>query len=499
MVRFLAAVALLVGLAMVLYDTDAGNVLSMALYVTLCALTWRAAASAPAGRDRALWRLVALAPTLWCLGDGVEMLQRYLWSVPPVGIADAFWLGGYPVLAAALVGMARRRAPGRLRGAALDALTMTASAALACWQFLIEPVLGLGYGVLQSVVPALYPVGDVTLLAALLFVALSPGRRGAPTGLLIAAITLYLAVDLGYNLLPYVAGPDLVDRLGPLIMFGNALLAAAARHPGRAELTTPEPAERRLHPARVVLLGLALMAAPALTVARTGLNGAGLVALAVTALCVAFVLARFTFAVREQERAEERMRWQAHHDPLTGLANRAVLTDRLEALTDNGSPAAVLYLDLDGFKAVNDGHGHEAGDAVLRAVAARLLTLVRGGDLVARLGGDEFVVLAPGLDAAGASALAARVVDQVARPVPIGPATFAVGASVGVAVLSGTGGADALRAADTAMYQAKRRGRGRWVVAGADAARDESAGEYETAWHPRAEPDHLAPAPAGGR
>ncbi|RZS89701.1 diguanylate cyclase (GGDEF)-like protein [Motilibacter rhizosphaerae] len=143
-------------------------------------------------------------------------------------------------------------------------------------------------------------------------------------------------------------------------------------------------------------------------------------------------------------------------DGLTGLANGAALA---RALREAGPGAAVLFIDLDGFKAVNDEHGHDAGDALLRAVAHRLRRSVRTGDLVARPGGDEFVVLLPEADGPTAEGLAARVVTDLARPVSVGGSTVAVGASVGVAV----GGGDLVRRADIAMYAAKRAGKDRYA------------------------------------
>nr|BFE81963.1 hypothetical protein GCM10020093_045640 [Planobispora longispora] len=225
--------------------------------------------------------------------------------------------------------------------------------------------------------PALYPVGDIVLLAASLFLALSPGDRGAPTRLLLASVSTYLAVDLGYNVLPMLEIDYLyVEKLGAGLLLGHALLVTAALHPHRAELTRSGTDVRALHPARVVFLGMALLGTPALALRYAGFSEQEVATIVASAACAAFVLARFTGAVREQERIQAQLAYQARHDPLTGLANRTVLHEALEQVMRGvpaGEPgAAVLYLDLDGFKEVNDVHGHEAGDAVLRAVAGRL-------------------------------------------------------------------------------------------------------------------------------
>ncbi|WP_229068963.1 GGDEF domain-containing protein [Actinoplanes sp. DH11] len=455
----------------VTYGTTRGDILYMVTYVALCALAWLAVIRIPRGPERRPWVLFATAQSLWLLGDTIELVYYYRSSVPPVGLADAAWLAGYPLIAVALIMMARRRAPGRLRSAVLDGLTLTVAAALASWQFLILPTLGTGLSMAETIVPTLYPLADVVLLAAVLFIALSPGDRAAPTRLLLGAVVLYLAIDVTYNVAPYFVDYELVARIGPLIMLGNAMLIAACLHPRRGELTRPGQQVDALHPSRVLFLGLAFLTAPTLTLLENGLRGNAVIALAATALSTGFVLTRFTIAVREQEKAQAQLSYQARHDALTGLANRAVLTSELErVIPQRSGPVAVLYLDLDGFKQVNDEYGHEAGDLVLTTVAERLSRTVRGTDLAVRLGGDEFVLLCPDLPQAEAVRLAERVLTEVAEPIRFGTAVLDIGASVGIAAYGPevpAGDSDVLRTADMAMYEAKRQGRGRWVLAGA--------------------------------
>ncbi|PWK47223.1 diguanylate cyclase (GGDEF)-like protein [Actinoplanes xinjiangensis] len=453
------ATSAVTGLVMT-YGTTVGDVLYMITYVTMCVMAWMAVARIGAGPDRRPWALVATAQVLWLTGDAIELAYFYLAAaVPPVGLADAFWLAGYPLLAVALTMMARRRAPRQLRSAVLDGLTLTVAAGLASWQFLILPVLGTGFSLAESIVPPLYPIADVALLAGVLFIALSPGGRGTPTRLLLGAVGLYLTIDISYNVLPLFLEYDVVARIGPLIMLGNALLIAACLHPDRAELTRPGQRVNVLHPSRVLFLGLAFLTAPTLSLLQSGVDRNSVIALAATALSTAFVLTRFTIAVREQERAQAQLAHQARHDPLTGLANRSVLSDELE----RPGPVAVLYLDLDGFKEVNDTHGHEAGDLVLSTVAGRLSAAVRATDLVVRLGGDEFVLLCPGLPQAEAIGLAERVLADVAQPITFRGTVLDIGASIGIA--ADAPDRDVLRSADMAMYEAKKQGRGRWVLA----------------------------------
>lgn len=182
-----------------------------------------------------------------------------------------------------------------------------------------------------------------------------------------------------------------------------------------------------------------------------------------------------TFAF-ERKRAERALTRLAHHDPLTGLANRTAFHDRLHhALTlarRRPHQLAVLYIHLDGFKAVNDTLGHEKGDELLQVVARRIVHTVRDCDTVARLGGDEFVVLLEDCKLRPEEP-AERIIEALARPVSLGGDAVAISASVGVAVFPGHGREpDALlRAADAAMYRAKHAGKSRFSIAPSTSAR----------------------------
>ncbi|RFU20834.1 putative bifunctional diguanylate cyclase/phosphodiesterase [Geodermatophilus marinus] len=175
--------------------------------------------------------------------------------------------------------------------------------------------------------------------------------------------------------------------------------------------------------------------------------------------------------ITDRKRAEAALAHQAFHDPLTGLANRALFTDRVEQALRrrrrSSSAPAVVFVDLDRFKAVNDTLGHAAGDALLVEVAGRLRGAVRAGDTVARLGGDEFAVLAELTSGAPgeAEAAAGRVLEALRHPAVVAGHQVPVSASVGVVVAADGADADSLvRDADTAMYEAKVAGRGRLAL-----------------------------------
>jgi len=170
--------------------------------------------------------------------------------------------------------------------------------------------------------------------------------------------------------------------------------------------------------------------------------------------------------VTEQRRAQALVAHMAHHDALTNLPNRLLFHDRLQqtvARARRGEGMAILYLDLDRFKPVNDNLGHAAGDALLKSVADRLRKTARDTDTVARLGGDEFVVIQVGVrDASEATALACRLIMAIAAPHQVAGTSVVVGASIGIAVApkDGLDPEELLKKADHALYRCKTGGRG---------------------------------------
>ena len=195
----------------------------------------------------------------------------------------------------------------------------------------------------------------------------------------------------------------------------------------------------------------------------------------------------------ERARAEEALRYQAYHDALTDLPNRALFLERLEtAMAVQSGGIAVLFVDLDDFKTINDSRGHAAGDAILTTVARRLEASVRAGDTAARLGGDEFAVILSGTAGTDVPDLiAARILETLRRPIGLPADTIHISATIGIGrseslPTDGRTSGDLLRNADVAMYAAKLRGKNRFEVFQADMHADALArltlrGELERA------------------
>jgi diguanylate cyclase (GGDEF)-like protein len=173
--------------------------------------------------------------------------------------------------------------------------------------------------------------------------------------------------------------------------------------------------------------------------------------------------------ITDRKMAEQRVAHMAHHDALTGLPNRVLLRDRIQQAIAQahraGSQVAVLFLDLDRFKTINDSLGHQLGDRLLQSVASRILVCVREGDTVSRVGGDEFVIVVPGIATSGdASAVASKILEVLASAFHLHGNDLHVSTSIGIALYP-SDGADAetlMRNADTAMYRAKDMGRGNY-------------------------------------
>jgi diguanylate cyclase (GGDEF)-like protein len=172
---------------------------------------------------------------------------------------------------------------------------------------------------------------------------------------------------------------------------------------------------------------------------------------------------------QELQQSADRLNHLANHDPLTGLPNRKLFQERLAQSLDwaqeNHHLVALLFLDLDGFKLINDTQGHDIGDLLLKAVAQRLTRCLRGSDTVSRLGGDEFTVILPGIPSAmDATKVAEKILTTFAKPFTLKEQTIFITSSIGISIFPQDASTVEMliKRADTAMYRAKELGRNRF-------------------------------------
>jgi diguanylate cyclase (GGDEF)-like protein len=414
----------------------------------------------------------------WLIGAGLLLMSvgDLMWTVveeirhedmPFPSLADAAYLASYPVLMAGLLVLTRLRLPGRDVPSLLDAAVIAVGGGLAIWVFLIEPLADVEATASARAVSVAYPALDIALLAVAARLAFSGGNRREAFHLLLGVLCLLVVTDVVYGVMElqgtYGSG-NWIDGGFLLTFVGWAMVGL---HPSMRDVHR-SPDERALRPRtvsarRVVLLGLASLTAPGVLTVQL-VRGGELhlpVIIVTSALLFVLVVVRLGGLMRDLSTV-------AMHDSLTGLTNRGALVERLTRLVRNTQPGrlAVLFVDLDRFKRVNDSLGHHAGDRLLSEVALRLSRSVRATDTVARFGGDEFVIVAEVSGLAGAVELAERVLQRIQETVWLDDAPVFPCASVGVALASGSDDdAEVLIAdADAAMFRAKSRGRACYEV-----------------------------------
>jgi diguanylate cyclase len=421
------------------------------------------------------WIAIAVAFTLFLIGGVARYELATIGNITASRslIPDLITLPGYLLLAAGLLGFARSSSlePQRRWSVVLDASIATLAAAAVIWVFAIEPMLAEGAPLAVTTVLTLYPSMSIFMVVVTLRIAFNPEQERVPAyWLFLIAMTFMFVGDVLYMLADasLVAVPDrLLD-----VPYMFALLSAGlgALHPTMRRLTEPG---RLTHMARsrvrIALVGIALVVPALLTLKGVGTTTTDRVVLSLLMLAMSgAAVLRIVQALHIAQSSEARLVFQAHHDSLTELPNRRFMERHLSRLLDEAriddTHVALLYVDLDRFKLVNDTLGHRHGDELLVEVAQRLRDNVRPTDLVTRIGGDEFMILLGNVvGIAHALDLANRLRACLKVPLTVNGMTFYVSASIGLAYASGddsTATVETLvRDADTAMYQAKDAGR----------------------------------------
>jgi diguanylate cyclase len=434
------------------------------------------------------WAFVGAGVIAWGLGQAVWTYYE-VWrdvEVPFPSLADAGFLT-FPVLAS--IGVVLYRASSRRRRSPvttiLDGALLAASLFTLSWFVLMQGLVADGnlstFGFWLSFA---YPVGDLVVVTLVLQVVSQ--LRTAPTSLWLLSLGLVVmaVADSAFVWLILTDGFATGGWVDLAWITAFAIIGAAGVQASRDS----DHEEGRVDVTRLALvlpyvpftLGMAVIAERVWTDDVGGMETLSAAVLIVLVLCRQYVALADNQGLLVLVRAREaELSHLALHDPLTGLANRLLLDDRMThaaSRRDDGSDGPLLLLiDLDDFKQVNDRHGHGAGDTVLGAVATRLSACVRSHDTVARLGGDEFaILLEPPTDPA--EDVAQRVLDALAAGVDVDGSTVWVSASVGIGAVDrgfdaeATRVARALREADMAMYAAKAAGKNRWRRYGPDIA-----------------------------
>jgi diguanylate cyclase (GGDEF)-like protein len=436
--------------------------------------------------DRRLWLCIVATLSCYCLGMVVDLAVTASHTVlgtptmhlavdfiyPFAGLLSVVSMFQYPTTA---------RTVGERVTVGMDANIVLLSSGVFIWYFSLshhwEPRAGW-IALLGTLVQPL-----LTLVAGFAMLKISfaganvisrPTLMCFAAGVLISAASVGLASMAGrWDFVVLAAGAILAEFL---VTIGCQLQYKASIMGRKRPL--PRPGRRRVlsvlpyTASAASFLLLVVVLAPILDWRQWGvLGGIGLLLAAVSARQALSLRDNSRLLARNRQLTAQLQR-QAWFDELTGLANRAhygnSLHEALDRARQDGTRTALLLIDLDDFKNVNDTLGHPAGDALLCEVSRRLTGQVRSTDMVFRLGGDEFVVIAEDADEASANMLADRLVRSLTEPVRIGEHTVAVGASIGV-TLTDSATADPgelLRNADVAMYAAKATGKGCWRLAG---------------------------------
>ncbi len=457
------------------YFDDLGEL--VVAVVAAGAALWRSRSLTPP-RLRRAWLLMAFASASWAVGEALwSWFELGQGKNPFPSVADIGYLG-FPILASAAL-LSYPASPGATggRNRMLDSLMGIGALGLISWETVLTAVSsspaggGLSLGVSLA-----YPISDLVILTlVILTLARAPGSKvslmlmGAGCASLVLSDSLfaYLTARTSYR-------GGAVD-LGWMAAFVLLALAAVARERPEDNVS---PTARLIRDRTSLLTYAPVVAALGVTLALgAGGHLLNVYQQACAAAVIMIMLLRQYVMLRSNAELtsalagrEEQLRHLAFHDGLTGLANRALFQDRLghalELHQRDLRPLAMLFLDLDDFKLVNDSLGHSAGDELLLRVAERIKGTTRNGDTVSRLGGDEFAVLIE--DNGDPVTLASHIVDVLRQPFVLERATVDVRASIGVFELgpddAPTTADQLLIHADTAMYAAKRSGKDRIVL-----------------------------------
>ncbi|RYV50217.1 putative bifunctional diguanylate cyclase/phosphodiesterase [Pengzhenrongella frigida] len=425
--------------------------------------------------DRAIaWYLMAFGIASWVAGDGLYSWYEHVVAVAPFpSWADVLYLAAYPLFAAGLLILLRSKGPERWPTAVLDSAILTVALGLLSWVFLIEPTWAVnGTPLVERLIAVAYPIADGLLFAILIRLAMGAklAQHNPALRLLAASVAALVAADILFELstfVPVIAEND--TAIDPIWLAAYVLWGAAALHPAMRTLSSPSTDRASVadgNPliafAAALLIGPAILLGEVLAAARPHVGAV----VCASGFMVPLVLVRMTRLVHLLTNQTRRLGELADTDFVTGLANRRKFADAVgEHLATGADRAAaptagLLLIDLERFTEIEETLGHLTGDAILRAVGARLAALAGANALIARLSGDSFGVLDCSITSAtSAVEAAARIRSGLELPLELIELSVSVEVSVGVVLLPDDGSETAvvLRRADVALSAAKER------------------------------------------
>jgi diguanylate cyclase (GGDEF)-like protein len=473
-------------------DQLLGNAIA-ALPALFAALTCWHVARASKQTQRG-WFIVGAAAFCTFAGDATWLiLQNVLRLDPFPSLADLFYLLVAPLLAWGVLSFPRDAfRPTEIARVSLNVAIVVAGIGTFAWRFVLAPLIerNLGEGWLEFGIALAYPLYDLALLSLTLFLLLRPSsaRLRAQITWIFVAITCLAVGDLAFAVSSAQGSEELTQPMNAFFAWFSACLAAGAAFSLGAQRRAAT-APRTLAASSLAMSSVPGMLAPFVAIIGTfvlyvsetptsPLAHVGTYVGTITVTVLVMLRQGFAFAdnlalnnalrqlsteleARVADRTRQ-MEWNATHDPLTALPNRTLLQTFLDSALEHDR-VAVMFVDLDGFKRINDTLGHAVGDDLLRAVAARLKRCFSVSALIARTGGDEFVIVLPSVSQGDVERAGRGVIAALEEPFLLSGAAFSISASIGYA-LAPRDGRDAetlQRHADAAMYSAKSLGHGK--------------------------------------
>jgi diguanylate cyclase (GGDEF)-like protein len=408
------------------------------------------------------WIAIALGIAFEVAGDITYSILEQSGPVGLPSLADVFYLAGLVVLAGGLARIAAGQHGRHLQPAVLDASLVSVAAGVVTWSLVIDGRLDQQANPIGVIVACLYPLLDLVLVGLLARRLMIGSRRTPAVAFLLAGFVVWVAADFSYIWTSVSATYEPGGIVDAGWLLGYVLFGAAALHPSMSEGPMVGERDTVTRP-RLILIGASLLVGLGLLAIHPIDDPADVPIGAIgTAAIVGLVILRLVDSLRRAETLGGELERQATTDSLTGLPNRRVLVAAGESTLAAREPVALLFLDLDGFKRVNDTWGHDAGDRLLVDVAAVLKRLTDDRSVLARLGGDEFGVLVRGDHRLHrARDLADTILDALSQDFVVGDMSVRVRASIGIAVGQHGDFTKLAREADVAMYQAKHAGGGR--------------------------------------